>query len=287
MPDRGDGAGARPAPLIVIAAPNGARLDKKGHPAVPLSVAEIAGCAADLADCGVSILHLHVRDERGGHVLDAGRYREAMAAIRDRVGERLVLQVTTEAVGLYGRDQQMALVRELQPEAVSLALRELCPDESAEREAGEFFRELAARGVWPQYILYSAAEAARFERLRQQGFFGVPRPFALFVLGRYSASLEGDPGELDSFLAAFQPDTFPWAVCCFGPAEPAAVRRAAALGGHVRIGFENNRVLPDGKVARDNAQLVASELALLPGPGAVQRPIATADWVRTRFAGQR
>jgi uncharacterized protein (DUF849 family) len=275
------------APLIVIAAPNGARLDKQGHPAVPLTSAEIAAAAVDLAECGVSVLHLHVRDDRGEHVLDAERYREAQAAIRDRVGDRLVVQVTTEAVGRYDRRQQMALVRELQPEAVSLALRELCPDRGAEAEAGAFFRELVERRIWPQYILYSADEVVRFERLRQQGFFGVERPFTLFVLGRYSDALEGDPAELDAFLAAFEPGVFPWAICCFGPAEAEAVRRAASLGGHVRIGFENNRLLPDGTVARDNAELVASELALLRLPGASQRPVASADWVRKQLAGQR
>jgi uncharacterized protein (DUF849 family) len=274
-----------------MAAPNGARLDKAGHRAVPLTAPEIAVCAGRLAAADVSVLHLHVRDDHGGHVLDAGRYREAEAAIRERCGDRLVIQVTTESVGQYDRAAQMQLVRSLRPEAVSLALRELCPDASAEREAGAFFRELVADGVWPQYILYSAEECGRFEALRQAGFFGAERPFALFVLGRYSdslrggESLRGDPAELDAFLERFGPDAFPWAVCCFGPAEGAAVRRAAEAGGHVRIGFENNQVLPDGTVARDNAQLVAAELAMLRDSAASMRPLATADWVRAHLAG--
>jgi uncharacterized protein (DUF849 family) len=274
-------------PLVVIAAPNGARLDKAGHPAVPLTATEIADCAADLATVGVSILHLHVRDERGGHVLDATRYREAMDAIRERVADRLILQVTTEAVGRYDRRQQMALVRELRPEAVSLALRELCPDTATEAEAGHFFRELIDADVWPQYILYSAAEAARFEQLRQDGFFGTAKPFALFVIGRYSSSLLGDPGELDIYLDTFEPGAFPWAVCCFGATEAAAVKRASLAGGHVRIGFENNRTLPDGSLARDNAQLVVAELGTLTGPDGPQRPIASVDWVRRHLAGRQ
>lgn len=274
-------------PLVVIAAPNGARLDKAGHPAVPLTAVEIADCAADLATVGVSILHLHVRDERGGHVLDATRYREAMDAIRERMTDRLILQVTTEAVGQYDRQQQMALVRELRPEAVSLALRELCPDADAEDDAGKFFRELAEMDVWPQYILYSAAETARFEQLRQEGFFGAANPFALFVLGRYSDALVGDPAELENFLATFEPGAFPWAVCCFGATEATAVQRASAAGGHVRIGFENNRTLPDGSMARDNAQLVAAELRTLMRPDGPQRPIASVDWVRGQLAGRQ
>jgi len=273
-------------PLVVIAAPTGARLDKKGHPGIPLSVAEIADCAADLAEVGVSVLHLHVRDGHGNHVLDAGHYRAAMDAIRERVAETLVLQVTTEAVGRYDRRQQMALVRELQPEAVSLALRELCPDAEAAAEAGDFFLELVQKGVWPQYILYSAAEARRFEQLRQDGLFGTETPFALFVLGRYSDALLGDPAELDRFLDTFESGAYPWAVCCFGATEAAAVQRAADAGGHVRIGFENNRTLPDGTLARDNAQLVAAELGVIASSAVSVRPIASADWVRRHLAGK-
>jgi uncharacterized protein (DUF849 family) len=280
MPD------GRGEPLVVISAPNGARLDKTDHAELPLATEEIAACARDLADTGVSVLHLHVRDDQGGHVLDAGRYRETIAAVRERVGDRLVLQVTTEAVGQYDRRQQMDLVRELQPEAVSLALRELCPDAEAAAEAGDFFLELVEKGVWPQYILYSAAEAMRFEQLRQDGLFGTETPFALFVLGRYSDALPGDPAELDSFLDTRESGAYPWAVCCFGATEAAAVQRAADAGGHVRIGFENNRTLPDGTLARDNAQLVAAELGVIASSAVSVRPIASADWVRGHFTGK-
>lgn len=274
-----------PDALVVIAAPNGARLDKQGHPAVPLTAIELAECAESLVDAGVSVLHLHVRDEAGRHVLDAGRYREAMAEIRRRVGDALVLQVTTEAVGRYDRAEQMRLVADLEPEAVSLALRELCPDAEAEPGAKRFFRELHERGVWAQYILYTPDEVRRFESLRRAGAFGTRRPFALFVLGRYSESLHGDPAELDGFLAAADTAAFPWAVCCFGADEARAMRRAAESGGHLRIGFENNRVLPGGGLARDNAQLVVAELEYLRQSGAPARPIATAAWVRSELAG--
>ena len=198
---------------------------------MPLTAPELADCAESLVDCGVSVLHLHVRDNSGRHTLDAQRYREALASIRERVGDRLILQVTTEAVGLYNRQQQMALVRELRTEAVSLALRELCPDPESVAEASRFFHAIRRAGCWPQYILYSPAEVALFEAMRKDGVFGEDRPFALFVLGRYSDSLTGEPAELDGFLEACQPVEFPWAVCCFGPHEAAAISRAATLGG--------------------------------------------------------
>jgi uncharacterized protein (DUF849 family) len=268
-----------------MCAPNGARLQKSDHPSVPLSPAELADCAESLLPTGVSVLHLHVRDSAGGHSLDTGHYREAMAAIRERVGDRLILQVTTEAQGSYDRHQQMKLARELRPEAVSLALRELCPDNTSLAEAGEFFRELVAERIWPQFILYSASEVVRFDALRQDGFFGRERPFVLAVLGRYRDSVEGTTAGLEKFLAAADTRAFPWAVCCIGHHEGAVVRRAAELGGHVRIGFESNRLLPDGAVARDNAHLVAEELKGVAESPASRRTVASVEWVRANMAG--
>ena len=274
-------------PLVLMCAPNGARLLKADHPNVPLSSEELADCAESLLHLGASVLHLHVRDSQGHHSLDAGRYREALAAIRERVGDRLVLQVTTEAQGMYDPHQQMALVRELRPEAVSLALRELCPDRQSEDEAGEFFREIRAGGTWPQYILYDAGEAARFDALRQEGFFGTGQPCALAVLGRYSDSTEGSKAGLEKFVASARLEEFPWAVCCIGHREGEVARRAAELGGHIRVGFESNRFLPDGRIARDNAHLIEEELKLVAESSAAARPMASAEWVRNNLAARQ
>ena len=71
-----------------MAAPNGARRTRDEHPAVPLTAGELADCAADLLDAGVSVLHLHVRDTDGGHTLDVDRYRAAIDAVR-RYPDRL------------------------------------------------------------------------------------------------------------------------------------------------------------------------------------------------------
>jgi len=263
--------------VIIISAPNGARRSTDDHPALPVTPDELAACAESLVEEGVSVLHLHVRDKRQQHTIDADRYRAAMTAVRDRVGDALVLQVTSEAVGIYTRDEQMAMIRSLRPQAVSLALRELCPDEKAEREAASFFSWLMKENIWPQYILYSAAEVRRFDALRRRGIFTVERPFCLLVLGRYSASLEGQVSELEAMLAAADCSEFPWAVCCFGQQEQAAMLAATAAGGHVRVGFENNLYLPDGSIARDNAQLVQQYRAAAVSLGRVP---ATADDVR-------
>jgi uncharacterized protein (DUF849 family) len=176
----------------------------------------------------------------------------------------------------------MAMVRSLKPEAVSLALRELCPDGDSDSEvaAAEFFTWLNQHGVMTQYILYSADEVARFEDLRRKRVIGDAVPFVLFVLGRYSKDLVGDLQELAAFVAAASTDTV-WAVCSFGETEHAAVEEATRLGGHARVGFENNMAMPDGSVAKDNSALVslAAKRAR-----STSRDIASADYVRQLFA---
>ena len=262
-----------------MCAPNGARKSQADHPALPITPSELANCAEAIVDAGASIMHVHVRDDGGGHSLDVDRYRAAIDAITKRVGNDLVIQATTESCGIYHRDEQMAVVRELRPEAVSVALKELCPDETAERDVADFYQWLVSERVMAQHILYSPDEVERFASLRGKGVIPGDSPFALFVLGRYSDDLTGDPDELDAFVEV-APDDLRWAVCCFGRTETEAARRAAALGGHARVGFENNLALPDGSTADSNAALV--QLAVAAGIDQGRTPATAGDvrqWV--------
>lgn len=271
---------ANATPLIVTCAPNGARKTQADHPRLPVTPSELASCAVRIVDEGAAMIHLHVRDDNGAHSIDADRYRQAIRAIRDAVGRELVIQVTSEACGIYSPEQQMAMVRALEPEAVSLALKELCAGDEDEPRAAAFFSWLQAEKIMPQYILYSAEEVVRFESLRERGVIPQTSPFMLFVLGRYASNLTGDVAELDSFVAAAAPDTT-WAVCSFGATEHAAVEKACRLGGHARVGFENNLHRPDGRLAGDNGDLV--RLAVMAGREVSREP-ASADDIRQRFA---
>ncbi len=265
--------------FIVSCAPNGARKTYLDHPRLPLTPAELAACAAEVHGEGAALIHLHVRSEQGGHSLDVGRYRQSMRAIRDATGDQLVIQVTSEACGVYTPAQQMAMVKELHPEAVSLALKELCAAEEDVAGAAEFFAWLDAEKIMPQYILYSADEVRRFESLRTRGVIPQTSPFVLFVLGRYASNLTGEVSDLPEFIAAAADDTA-WAVCCFGQTEHLAVGKACVLGGHARVGFENNLLLADGTPAATNGELV--RLAVQAGREASRQP-ASADEIRQRF----
>lgn len=268
-------------PFIVMSAPNGARRGKADHSGIPLSPRELAENAQAILDSGASILHLHVRDESERHTLDPQRYRAAVSAVLEQVGNRLVIQITTQACGIYSAEQQMAVVKDLKPEAVSIALRELIPDPDIVGDANRFFAWLRSNKVMPQYILYSPQEVEWFEGLRRRGIFDEDLPFVLFVLGRYGTNDCGDPRDIDAYRRALGDQRIPWAVCCFGPLEDKASQCAATANGHARVGFENNLLMPDGSEAPDNAALV--RLAGAHGRSA-GRPVATADDVRQLFS---
>jgi len=175
-------------PLVIAVAPNGAVRTKSDHPGLPTTSSELADTAARCLDEGAAMIHLHVRKPDGSHTLSSSAYREAMEAIHRAVGDKLVIQVTSEAAGIYDPDQQIQAVRELRPEAVSLALRELIRNEAGERAAAEFFQWLPRHGCIPQYILYSEEEVDWYRRLLERGVIPDSPHWVLFVLGRYTSN---------------------------------------------------------------------------------------------------
>jgi 3-keto-5-aminohexanoate cleavage enzyme len=266
-------------PLIITSAPNGAYKQTSDHPEVPLTAPAIARTAKACMEAGASMLHLHIRDAQGRHSLDVAGYREALAAVRAAVGEALVLQVTSEAAKVYQAPAQIAMVRELRPEAVSIGLREVDQPDIGEAGLAAFFEWLARERVMTQVILYDTADLQRWQDLRQRGVVPDAPWFLLFVLGRYTAGQTSSPTDVVPFVHAHTGGE-PWAVCAFGKTEHACVTAAAALGGHVRVGFENNLCLKSGAVAADNAALVAQAAQAAHSLG---RPLASASWIRERF----
>ncbi|MEQ8966565.1 MAG: 3-keto-5-aminohexanoate cleavage protein [Azospirillaceae bacterium] len=269
---------------IVMVAPNGARRTRADHPALPIGPDALAATARAGMEAGASAIHFHVRDREGRHTLDPDAYRAALGAIRQAVGDGLVCQVTTEAVGCYTPAEQMALVRALRPEAVSLALRELVPDAAGEAAAASFLRWLAEEtDCLPQVILHDASDLDRFADLRRRGVIPDGPASLLFVLGRYADGQAGHPRELPPLVAAMPGDCL-FSVCCFGPTETACALTAAALGGHSRVGFENNTKLVDGRDALDNADQVTRLAGALHLLG---RPPAEASHTREVFSRYR
>jgi uncharacterized protein (DUF849 family) len=267
-----------PSRVILAVAPNGGRRGKSDHPAIPLTPDELAQDAAACLATGASVLHLHVRDAAGRHSLSPELYADAIAAVRRAVGDALVIQITTEAVGRYAPEEQMAAVRAVRPEAVSLALRELAPGEADKAGFAAFMAWLQDEGIAPQIILYDRQDVDRLLQWAADGVLDAAATSALFVLGRYAEGQRSNPVDLLAFLGVGPVPFRDWMVCAFGPNEPRCAALAGLLGGHIRVGFENNFHLPDGRLAASNAELAGETARLLQ---ALRLELASAAEVRS------
>lgn len=268
-------------PFIVMCAPNGARRTKKDHPALPISPDELAQCAAEVLEAGASIFHMHVRDENDQHTLDADSYRRAIDAVRDQVGSDLIIQITTEAVGRYSRDEQISLIQSLKPEAVSIAFREICPDDVDSEETLEFFNWMKSEKIWPQTILYNEADLQRFVKMSHDPQFEERTPFILRVIGGRDHTEAKTKQELQEAEAKSLPSLYNSTFCCFGIYEYSMVEMAAKTGGHARVGFENNIWRSDMSPVDNNAELVRNACQVAAGFG---RTVAKAEDVRRMFS---
>jgi 3-keto-5-aminohexanoate cleavage enzyme len=252
---------------IIAVAPNGGRRTKADHPGLPVTAAETARTAAACREAGAAMIHIHVRDENQRHSLDVDLYREAIAAARREAGPDMVIQATTESVGMYSAAQQMEMVRALKPEAISMALRELAPADADKSGFAEFMAWLSRERIATQIIIYDTDDAQRVAAWAREGVFDAAATSVLFVVGRYVPQTTGQPVDLLPLHRACADLFRDWMLCAFGPRETACVATAALLGGHCRVGFENNLHLPDGSDAPDNAAIVRATASALTSLG--------------------
>ncbi len=239
----------------VLVAPNGARRGYSDHMELPVSMDQIVQTACSCFAAGADGLHLHIRDERGQHSLDAGQYLETMAELR-RVVPDLDVQITTEAAGVFDVLAQFECLRKVRPEWASISVREIA---RASDVAPRVYGLCAEQGTRVQHILYDAEDAALLAQWRKEGVVRDEQADRLLVLGRYSTGQQSTPQDLNTFPV----ETSAWMVCAFGAQEHACLTEAARRGGDVRVGFENSLTDRDGNTWENNAASVSALVAVL------------------------
>ncbi|WP_259971667.1 3-keto-5-aminohexanoate cleavage protein [Leisingera caerulea] len=242
------------ARFTLMVAPNGARRTRADHAQLPCTPEQTAEVAAACFAAGAQGLHLHVRDDTGRHSLDAGRYREAIDAVRESV-PAMAVQITTESACLYDVAAQFDCLKALRPAAASVSVREMARDPQLASQAYAFCREA---GTKVQHILYGPDCIAQLRAWYQDGTVPGSMRDAIFVLGNYNPPVLARPEGLAVFRDAAADLRLNWTACAFGRNEHACLLAAVAAGGDVRIGFENNIETPEGGLLADNAASVAA-----------------------------
>lgn len=240
-----------------MVAPNGARRGRDAHTAIPLTDDDLVSTTLACHAAGADGVHMHIRDDNGLHLLDAGRYRDLLARLSEAAPD-LYLQVTSEAAGRYDAATQRALMRDLRPDYVSVALREMVRQDADWAEASDFYAWAAVEGVQIQHIVYAPAELAALIAACEAGRIPGQTHLIQLVLGTYDGTAVSRPQDIAGFTSRMDASemTFDWMLCAFGPEETECLTQAARMGGKARVGFENSLWNADGSLAVDNAERV-------------------------------
>ncbi|MCL6452723.1 MAG: 3-keto-5-aminohexanoate cleavage protein [Alicyclobacillus sp.] len=262
-------------PVIITAAMVGAETTRAAQPNLPYTPEEIAEAAAACREAGASICHLHVRTDDGQPTQDKERFRETIAAIRRRTD--IVIQVSTGgAVGMTAEERMQPL--ELNPEMATLTCGTVNFGNDVFWNPPSLLRtfagEMQARGVRPEFEIFEVGMIANAMRLVSEGLVAPPLHFD-FVLG-VPGGLPATPENLLRCVHSL-PEGATWTVAGVGRHQLPMGALAVVLGGHVRVGFEDNIYYRKGELAESNAQLVERMARIA---RELDRPVATPDDVR-------
>lgn len=263
--------------LIITAAICGAEVTKEQNPAVPYTVEEMVREAKSAADAGAAVIHVHVRHDDGTPTQDRERFREVMDAIRKEVPDAILLPSTGGAVGMSAEERLQPT--ELKPEMATLDCG-TCNfgDEVFENTMPmmrDFGRRMAENGIKPEYECFEPGHVDTALRMARKGEVpGDPMQFN-FVLGVPGCTPATVPNLC--FLVNMLPAGSTWTATGIGRNAFTLAAAAIAMGGNVRVGFEDNLNLERGVPAKSNGELVAKVARIARELG---REIATPDEAR-------
>jgi 3-keto-5-aminohexanoate cleavage enzyme len=258
-------------PLILTCAITGAETSREKQPALPITPAEQALAAEEAVAAGARVVHLHVREDDGTPSQRPERFQESIAAIRKRVPDVIIQISTGGAVGesIENRARPLAL----KPEMASLNVGTLNFGEEVfwnhPKDVRALAQKMKEQGVVPELEIYEAGMLEQVFRLRKEGVIGDPMNIQ-FVLG-VPGGMSGDPKNLMHLISLLPPGVH-WGVAGIGRYQLPLAVQAIVLGGHVRVGLEDNIFYHKGVLARSNAELVARVRRIAEEVG---RPIAT------------
>ncbi len=267
-------------PLILTAAITGAETTKDQNPNLPITPKEQAEEAARCWEAGARVIHLHVRDDQGKPTQKLERFKESIDAIKAAVPDMIIQISTGGAVG-ESFEKRMAPLT-LKPDMATLNGGTLNfgddvfinhPKDIV--RLAEYFKET---GVAPEIEVYESGMVTSIAKLVKKGVITHSPLHIQFVLG-VPGGMTGEPRNLMYMVdhLKFEIPTATWGVAGIGRYELQDAFLAIAMGGHVRVGFEDNIYYHKGSLANSNYQLCARIARIAKEYG---RPLATTEQAR-------
>ena len=262
-------------------------------PYLPVTPEQIAQNALDAADAGAAIVHVHARNpENGQPSADLGIYRKIVETIRAK-NSNVVICITTGGGAGMTVEQRVSVVPEFKPELASMNAGSMnwgmfpllnkfkefkYPWEPAYLGATKDFvfqntfasmekmcKIMDDNGTKPELEAYDTGHLYNIAYLLQAGIVKAPitMQFVTGILGGIGSSPYDIINMHQTADRLFGKGQYNWSVIGAGKAEFPDATQALLLGGHVRVGMEDNLYLGKGKLAKSNAELVAKMVRIM------------------------
>ena len=263
--------------LIITAAICGAEVTKEQNPAVPYTVEEIVREAKSAVDAGAAIVHLHVREDDGTPTQSKARFKECMDAIYKECPDVIIIPSTGGAVGMTAEERLQPT--ELFPEMATLdcGTCNFGDDvfENTMPTMRAFGKRMLENNIKPEYECFEMGHLDTVLNMARKGQVpGAPMQFN-FVLGVPGCT----PATVQNlcWLVNSIPSGSTWTATGIGRNAFTLAAPTIVMGGHVRVGFEDNLYLEKGVLAKSNGELVAKVVRMAKELG---RDIATSEEAR-------
>jgi 3-keto-5-aminohexanoate cleavage enzyme len=266
------------ARTLITVAPTGAEVDKAAWPQLPTSLDELVAEAKASESAGASMIHVHIRDDEHRPTLDAVRLQDTVDALRTETG--LIVQLSTGG-SVHDPLENRLAVLDARPDSCSLTCGTVNFGDDVFLNPWPFMVQLYQRArdaqVVPEFELFDLGQVAALGRLlREQGLPWGGQVHVDFVLGVPG----GMPATVPALVAGVQAlpaEVTSWSATGIGRGHLPVLAAALALGGHLRVGMEDNLFFGPGQPVASNAELVARAATLA---DQLQRPAMTVSQAR-------
>ena len=242
--------------LIISCCICGAEVTKENNPAVPYTVEEIAREAKSAYDAGAALIHLHVRWDDGTSTQDKGRFQECVDAIRKVCPDVIIQPSTGGAVGMTDLERLQSTEITPTPEMATLdcGTCNFGGDEifiNTDNTINNFGDIMKERGIKPECEVFDKGMIDLALKAAKKGHIDYPIHFD-FVLGVQMTATVRDL----VFMATSIPAGCTWTATGIGKTAWDIAAATIAMGGHVRVGFEDNVYMSKGVLAKSNGEMV-------------------------------
>jgi uncharacterized protein (DUF849 family) len=258
-------------PAIVVCSISGAVASREQCPAIPYTPEEYAAEAKRAVDEGASMIHIHARTPEGVPSFEVEDFRAITEAINGAVDD-VIVNYSTGAIGVP-IEKRIEYLRELRPDVAALNMSSMNYAKYSHRRKEfvfkavfensfdtivEFLKVMNELDIRPEHECFDSGHVANLDPLIDMGLLSEPLQIDC-VMG-VTGGIRPTPRNL-----AHMADQIPggaegrnnWGVIGISRDQWRLVASAAALGGNVRVGLEDNFYLPDGEMARSNGDLIA------------------------------